>query len=102
MKIKSVCSFLLAACMLFGVTGCGKTVETTSEVVISTDGTTSVIEGQDGYYENDSQSGADNADGNGNNSSKNDGSSGGGNTGGATVTLSTWSASLEPAKSDPT
>ena len=88
--------------MLFGVTGCGKTVETTSEVVISTDGTTSVIEGQDGYYESDNQSGSGNADGNGNNSSKNDGSSGSGNTGGATVTLSTWSASLEPAKSDPT
>ncbi len=194
MKLKSLAAILLVLCMIFSVAGCARTIETTSEIFIEGEGTTTVIEGEDGYYEEgsgnlnkdpdnsnsdknntgaDSQKGeADNNNGGTNNNSQqsnssNNGSSNGGtdkntsnnngstdnapqngnsgnnadngNTGtnnqgnnsstngnagnesnnqnnnskdeststgkglnGATVTLSTWAGSLEPAKTSPT
>jgi len=65
MKIKSISALVLALCMLFCVAGCGKTVEYTSEVWVDGEETTSVIEGQDGYYVDGENSGSSgNAQGN--------------------------------------
>jgi len=152
MKLKSLAAIVLVLCMLFAVAGCGKTIETTSEIIIEGEGTTNVIEGEEGYYEGGSgnsggtsndknsgngtsanESGSDKNTGNGgsgNNTSggntqnggtnsgsangntsggSDKGNSGNGNAsnnanglGGATVTLSTWAGSLEPAKTSPT
>ena len=111
MKLKSLAASALALCLVFGAAGCGKTIETTSEVIIATDGTTSIIEGQEGHFDGESGSaqGSGNASDKGNAGDKNNASGGGTSTdkntnssGKTTVTLSTWAGSLEPAKTSPT
>ncbi len=97
MKIKSFLSLIMALCMLMGIVGCGKTVETTSEIWVEGEGETVVIEGEEGYYEGSSGSGK------GSSSKGNSGSDSGKNNtdskkglGGATIKIAGWGAGLEP------
>ena len=93
MKIKSIFALILVLCMMFSVVGCGKTIEYTSEVWVDEGGTTSVIEGEEGYYEEgedgttitqngNNTSGGNNAQ-NGDNNQNNTANGNGNNTGNA-------------------
>ena len=90
MKIKSIISLILALCMMFCVVGCskGETKEYTSEVWVDGEDTTTVIEGEDGYYVDGNSSGSGTASGN--NSGSGSATTKPGDMGGATVTIGRW------------
>lgn len=106
MKIKTICSSVLALCIMLCAVGCGEPEYTTSEIWVDGEDVTSVIEGQNGYY-------SDGTDATGSGKGNNGGGSSGGKTsqggqagknglGGATVVYATWGGSPVPAATSPT